>query len=168
MKTNIRIALLVVLAATLLVYSQTYEAIGQAYGELYEDNAGGTGITITDAATYYPWVSTTAGEALNMTLSASSDDITIIKPGPYYISAQVSFAGSNSTIYTWAIHKGGSAVTGFKVQRTIGTGTDIGSTSISGIMTLAAADVLNLEVLANGASKTATVYYAQLNAVLLK
>ena len=148
--------------------AQSYEQMGTSYGELYEDNAGGTSITITDATTYYPWVSTTVGASRNMTLSAASDDITIVTGGAYFISAQVSYAGSNTTIYTWAIHKGGSALTGFKVQRTIGTGTDIGSVSISGITTLATSDVLNLEVLANGASKTATVYYAQLNAVLLK
>lgn len=148
--------------------AQTYETVGMAYGELYEDNASGTTINITDADTYYPWVSTTVGESRNMTLSASTDDITIVHDGVYLITAQVSYAGSNTTIYTWAVHKDGSALTGFKVQRTIGTGTDIGSASLSGIVSLDADEVLNLEVLANGTTKVATVYYAQLNVVLLR
>lgn len=149
------------------VFAQTYHRMATAYGELYEDNAGGTSITITDAATYYPWVSTTAGLSRNITLSVANDNITVIHDEAFLITAQVSFAGSNSTVYTWAIHHNDSAVTGLKVQRTIGTGTDIGSTSMSGVMDLAAGDTLNLEVLANGASKTATVYYAQLTIVSL-
>ncbi len=149
------------------VQAQTYHRMATAYAELFEDNPSGTTITITDASTYYPWVSTTAGLSRNATLSTANDNITVAEDEVFLVTAQVSFAGSNSTIYTWAVHHNDSAVTGMKVQRTIGTGTDIGSTSISGILFLADGDTVNLEVLANGASKTATVYYAQLTVASL-
>jgi hypothetical protein len=168
MRYILAVLFVVILAVTAGLNSQTHQVASTAFGELYEDNASGTGITITDATTDYPWVSTTVGESRNMTLSAATDNITIVEAGTYFVSAQISYAGSNSTIYTWSVHKNDSPLTGFRVMRTIGTGTDIGSASISGIITMAVDDTLNLEVQTDGASKTATVYYAQLNAVLLQ
>ena len=165
--------ILVLLVTMLLVvcvwslWGQTYDSMESAYGELFEDNAGGSTINMASSATYYPWVTTTAGVNKTMTLSTANDNIVILCDGEYLVTAQVSFAGSNTTIYTWAVHINDSAATGFKVQRTIGTGTDIGSTSISGIMDLDVGDTLNLEVLSDGTSKIAIVYYAQLTVVIL-
>jgi hypothetical protein len=168
MRYAIALVIIVILAVAAGLNSQTHQIASTSFGELYEDNASGTTINITDATTDYPWVSTTVGESRNMTLSAATDNITIVEAGTYFVSCQISYAGSNSTIYTWSVHKNDSPLTGFKVRRTIGTGTDIGSASISGIVVLAADDTLNLEVQADGASKVATVYFAQLNALLLQ
>ena len=166
--TVILLTALLLVVCVISLRPQTVESIGSAYGELLEDNAGGSTINMASASTYYPWVTTAVGVSRNMTLSAATDNITIVHGGTYLITAQISFAGTNSTIYTWAVHHNDAAETGFKVQRTIGTGTDIGSASISGIIILATGDTLNLEVLADGTTKTAVVYYAQLNATLLK
>lgn len=154
-------------SAAILLFGQSYDHMSSAYGELYEDNASGTTITITDATTYYPWTTTAAGSSRNVTLSTASDNMTIIQGGKYMLMASISYSGSNTTIYTWCVHVNDSCATGLKVQRTIGTGSDVGSANITGIAVLSADDTINLEVMADGASKVADVYYVMLTAVLL-
>lgn len=171
MKNSI-IAILFILVAlsagTFLLTPQTYEQIGNAYGKLEENNVSGTAITITDADTYYPWVTSSVGESRNMSLSAATDNITIVTSGAYLVIVDISFTGSNSTDFLWAVHRNDSAVAGLSVQRDMSTASKIGSATRSGIISLDAGDTLNVEVSSTAGTKSVTVHYVSLVVAMLR
>ena len=134
-----------------------------AYGELYEDN-GSTAITVTTAGTYYQWASSTVGEYALVTPSATTDDITIDAGGDgiYQVSIQVSFTGENNAIVSWAAFKNGSRLPNITCSRKLGTGTDIGVVSMTGLVDLAEGDTIDLRVTSDNDADTVTPKYANL------
>ena len=87
----------------------------------------------------------------NCTPAHATDDITIIEPGVYAVTMQISFIGNLNETYTFEARIDG-AVTGIKLARKIGTGTDVGSGSLTGLITLAAGEVVSLFAAAGATS----------------
>lgn len=144
-----------------------------SYAELYE-TGGTSAITVTTGGTYYQWVSSTAGTcagAAFVTCSVASDDITINASGAgvYFIAFSVSFSNDTITDTTsWYIHKGGA------IQTNIGALTEnpvIDQTyeaGSSGILTLAAADTIDLRVTSTTNEAIVTVNNVNLTIIRLE
>lgn len=135
-----------------------------AYGELYEDN-GSTAITVTTAGTYYQWTTTTVGTQLLNTGSTTNDNITIDTggDGAYKIDVSTSFTATANSIISWAVFKNGTRLTNVTAQRKVSAAGDVGSVSISGIVSLAATDTIDLRVTSNSNGDTVTPVYTNLS-----
>jgi hypothetical protein len=142
-----------------------------SYGELYEDNDGGTGITCTNANTFYQWVTTTVGTEKGTGFvvgSTSSDDLTIGTngAGKYKVSFSVSFDGTASKSFEWAVFKNSTEQVQINSRHEFGATVTDASISGSGFVTLAATDTLELHVQCiTDAGNSVTVYKANLNAI---
>lgn len=154
---TVRYALLLVVVVASVALQGSSMLRQECYGSLYQNDSSPVDITITDAGTYYQWVATTVGECAGLTGSTSTDSLTVPTGGggDYNVSFNVCFQGTTNTVYTWRVLKGGSA-TVIGANRKIGASSDVGSAGGSGIIALAAGDVLTLGVTADGASKTAS------------
>ena len=97
----------------------------------------------------------------------ASDQIAIVDAGDYYVSAFVSFSGTNSKTYVVEIYVDGVA-SNIQFTRKLGTGGDVGSASCGGILTLAAADIVTLYHSSTDGGSAFTVADAQLNVIRLK
>lgn len=86
----------------------------------------------------------------------TGNDITIDIAGVYHLNCAVSFAGSGSTTFELHLYINGTEADE-GLHRKIGTGGDIGSASFSGIVPLAALDVLTVYIEADGTNKEVTV-----------
>jgi len=95
----------------------------------------------------------TDGPNLGSTPSHANDQITVGSTGVYNLEFAVSFEGSNTTIYTVAIHVNAVSNDAFRGIRSVGTGTDIGSAARAGVLSLSAGDVVDLRVKSDGAAK---------------
>tara|TARA_R110000772_G_scaffold90259_1_gene186471 strand:+ start:209 stop:652 length:444 start_codon:yes stop_codon:yes gene_type:complete len=73
----------------------------------------------------------------------TSNHIAITNAGDYLVNAQFSFSGTNSSTYIVAIYLGG-VITNLKTERKLGAGGDVGSASISGILTIPDASSISL------------------------
>jgi hypothetical protein len=137
-----------------------------AYGELVEDNAGGSTITVVTAATYYGWVTAGAGEANGVSsdvADANADHLTIDSGsgGDYLISISMSFSGTANAVMKCFLHD--SAVkTNIGFTRTLSAAGATGSASGSGIYAAADADELNIRCTSDGNGDTLTVYQVNL------
>ena len=114
------------------------------YGGLHvEDNvtaeAGGSSAT---PAKILAWAVVMPSSS-TCTPSISTDDITITDAGDYLVTAQCSFSGSNDDTYDIEIYKDAVA-TNLKCRRVINSAGDIGSASITGIITLTAGQAISL------------------------
>ncbi len=137
-----------------------------SYGELYEDNDTGSGITITTAGTYYQWVTTTVGETSGagyVVGSAATDNLTIgvNGGGKYLMNYSVSFENTNNrtTIFTIAIN--GTTQAASKSE-SISDG-DAENFSGTGIYTLANGDTVDLRATSNNNGDVVTIYRANLS-----
>lgn len=124
------------------------------YGELYEyhDRSGTPSeITITTADTYYGWVSATADNLSNVSFTdnTTADRLTISEAGTYFVQVAISFGTStNGDIIDGSVFKNGSMQSDLKFRRYLSAG-DVGSASISGIISLASSDYLDLRFTSN-------------------
>jgi hypothetical protein len=85
----------------------------------------------------------TDGLANGMTVDHTTDDITCDVAGTYFVSAGLSFSGTNSATYFVEIYVDGAA-TGYTLERKMGTGGDIGRAALVGIVTCDATDDIAL------------------------
>lgn len=85
------------------------------------------------------------GPASNMTPAHGSDQITVGVSGKYLLNAQMSFSGTASKTFVIRAYVDG-VITTIGCQRKLGTGGDVGSCSFTGILTLAATEVVTLYV----------------------
>jgi len=113
------------------------------YGGLYVED-GSTAEDTTDATPRKIAGFTTAmPNGDNSTISTSTDDISVVGAGDYLVTSQISFSGSLSKTFIVEIYVEGVA-TDIKCERKLGTGGDVGSASVCGIVTLAANDSVSL------------------------
>ncbi|MCK5439693.1 MAG: hypothetical protein KAI97_07100, partial [Gemmatimonadetes bacterium] len=77
--------------------------------------------------------------------------------GVYLFVAQISFSGTANATFTFAASVNGTPATGVLCQRKLGTGGDVGSASLVGLLSLADGDLVTLEAKADAASKTLTI-----------
>ena len=137
----------------------------QSYGEMYENNASGTSITLTTSGTYYGWVSATSGELKGTNYVTFSDNATADRlvigtngAGIYDIDVTFSFTGSNSQTITGSIFKNDSEITKLSARRGLGTSPPIGNANISGKLSLAANDYIDLRFSSSESSASITIY----------
>ena len=131
------------------------------YGGLYVED-GVTAETTTDATPRkIGGFTTVMPSSSTCTPSATTDDITVTDAGDYLVTAQMSFSGTLSKTFVIEIYNGGIA-TNLKCTRKLGTSGDVGSASVVGIITLAAADYISLFHSSTDGGTTFTLADAQL------
>lgn len=133
-----------------------------AFGQLYEDGAG-TVINIATGGTFVKWVSSTVGLYSLTTPAADTDDITIDSggAGTYLIAFVVSYVGSASEIFHWAVYVQGVKQDMASSEIKVGASAMM-SQSGTGLVALSDADVVDLRVTSAGDTRTATINHAQL------
>lgn len=131
-------------ATTRTLFMPDYNVdLGSFYGVM-SVQAGSTAEATTDATPRKLAGFTTDGIELGMTVdSTTGNDIEVSKDGIYKVSAQVSFSGTNSKTFVVEIYNNTTA-SGFSTTRKLGTGGDVGSCSLVGLLTLAQGDKVSL------------------------
>jgi hypothetical protein len=81
----------------------------------------------------------------DVTTSHGDNSITVSVAGKYLVNVQVSFSGTASKTYLLRAHVDTVATT-LGCQRKLGTGGDVGSCSFSGVLSLAASQVVTVYV----------------------
>jgi len=126
-----------------------YEGVGSgiAYGEVWAlDNATATTISVQN--TWYQFTEFgTATAVSNLTTpSTASDSVTVTNDGVYFVSISASFSGGNSTAYELQVfcNNGATSHKNIHTERMLGAGGDVGSVSMSGILSLSASDEIEL------------------------
>lgn len=142
--------------------------LSNVYGNLYEDSAG-TDITLTDADTFYQWVSSTVGLTSGVGYvvgDAGDDDLTIgvSGGGVYMVLISASFSGSNNSAIHGAVFLNGSEVDSIQFHRKLG-GADLGSASANGLLSLSSGDIVDLRFASDTGPTTVTVEHVQLTIV---
>jgi hypothetical protein len=103
----------------------------------------------------------TNAPSVNATSDHTADTVTLTVDGTYDVEFQASFSGTVNKTYEFACFKGG-VDTGFKFQRKLGTGGDVGSASFTGRITgCVATDVLDIRVRSTDGGTSATTVHAQ-------
>jgi len=109
------------------------------YAEIYVQG-GAVSQAITTGGTYEKFIGFTTDAASNgMTAAAASDKITVTQAGHYDVKFQISFSGTNSSTVDFRINWNGVAQNQLHCKRKLGTGGDVGSCSIVGIIDATAA-----------------------------
>jgi len=103
------------------------------------------------------------GESQGVTVDATNNKITLDTAGKYLTVVQLSFSGTGSVTWNLAVYWNGSIVAGACAERKLGTGGDVGSVSILGIVDASSAGN-DIEVYVNpdGSSKDIVITHAQL------
>lgn len=147
--------------------AQTSNRSGAAFAGLYEDSAG-TAITITTGGTYYQWVSSTVNtNSRGVIASAATDNLTIEAgaAGVYMVSFSLGYTSSAASEKMHVhVFKNTAQVDNIGAESTLAAKTE-GTVSGSGLMTLAAGDVLDLRVTAVSNGTIITVVHANLYVV---
>lgn len=136
-------------------------------GEMYEYNASGTtsNITVTSSGSFYGWTTATEGVTSGVTFNDNStaDRLTVSTAGDYQVNASVSFGTStNNTIVEAAVFKNGTKIDYLTFRRKLSSG-DLGVAAITGIITLAASDYLDLRFTSDGNGDVVEVEIINLN-----
>lgn len=136
----------------------------EAYGDLYIDSDAGTTFTLdATAGTYEQFPTFTVGTASsNVTLSATTDDITVTVAGKYKVEFNVSGTGGNNDEYIWQLYKEGVAVPACKFVRTMGSSAVDGAASFGCIVTASANDSFDVRATNATDGDDFTVHYANL------
>ena len=131
------------------------------YGGLYVED-GSTAETTVDATPRIVEAFTTAmSTGSEATSSTTAGTVTITDAGDYRVDTQFSFSGSLSKTYEVEVYVDGVG-TGIKCERLLGTGGDVGSASVSGIVSLTAGQVVSLYQSSTDGGTTITISNAQL------
>lgn len=96
-----------------------------------------------------------------MTPDVANNRIEIDQDGIYEVNSQISFSGTGGTTFDFFIYVN-AAPSNYAFQRKLGTGGDVGSASVVGILDLSDGDLVDVYLQADGAAKSITPSYAQL------
>jgi len=133
---------------------------GLAFAEIYaRDNTTTTSTSTTKAQIT---IFDTDGEFNNMTPSHAQDHITVTKAGKYKIDASISIKNSSGAAHVISLemykNNGTGVFNNIHAGRTLGTGSDVGNLTMSGIVDLAANDTIEMWITSDsGAARTVTV-----------
>ncbi len=133
---------------------------GLPFAEIYaRDNTATTSTSTTKAQIL---IFDTDGESNNMTPDHAQDHITVVKAGKYKIDASISIKNSSGAAHVISLemYKNDGAVVFNNIHagRTLGTGSDVGNMTMSGIVDLAANDTIEMWITSDsGAARTVTV-----------
>ena len=148
-------------------YQQAQQA---GYGELFESNDVGTGITVVTAGTFVQWTTSTVGLQSGspvMVGSTTTDDLTVGANGAgvYSVRVHASFSGNNNIVFRWALFVNGSIRSDCRTAaRTSGGSGDIEGVAFSCLVSLASTNTLDLRVTSDTDAETVTVFRVNLNA----
>jgi hypothetical protein len=117
-----------------------YQAV---YGHL-EENDQTNSISIGATSTWYPWVTGTAsGNEYRMTVTSNALVVGAEGGGVHEITVQCSFGGLfNATVHGTVWHNG--ATSDLQFERKLSAAGDVGSASMTGLLSLIAGDTLTL------------------------
>ena len=110
----------------------------------------------------------TDGLASGLTVSSSTGKVTVTSAGIYEIDMSISFSGQLSKTFVFEIYKDDISesptptATGFKMIRKLGTGGDVGSASLSGLVSLDAGDSVMIYVSSTDGGNSITVHQSQM------
>ena len=104
---------------------------------------------------------TGGGPSSGINVDYENSRMTIAAPGVYQMDAQFTFTGTPVTVFEFSIHVN-QQITNLRFDRALGAGGDVGSGSLDGLLDLAAGDVVEPYILAEGGgSKEITLIHAQ-------
>ena len=133
--------------------------IASSYGSMHiDDNT--TPQTLNASAGVYDTITAfdLAGPSTSdIGVSTAGNNISVTDAGDYEISFNLSFDGGNDETYHVAVHADGALQNALVFERTMGAGATTGVGACSGIVTLAAADILTLKVASDVAADPAFV-----------
>ena len=133
---------------------------GLPFAEIYaRDNTATTSTSTTKAQIL---IFDTNGEFNNMTPDHAQDHITVVKAGKYKIDASISIKNSSGAAHVISLemykNNGTGVFNNIHAGRTLGTGSDVGNLTMSGIVDLAANDTIEMWITSDsGAARTVTV-----------
>ena len=134
-------------------------------GTLYcEDNA--TAESTVDATPRQIANLGAKGVEEGLTVDTANSKITAAAAGDYLISAGVSFSGTISKTFVVEIYIDTTG-TNLKLERKLGTGGDVGSAHVSGIITLAVGEDVSLYQSTTDGGSAFTIQNGQLSVVRL-
>jgi hypothetical protein len=114
-----------------------------AYGQLYEEDGGSINLAL--ANTYYPWVTGVAStKEKEWTVSGNALVAGADAAGVYEVTAQCSFTGPNNSTIHGTVWHNGAEVSWIHFERKLSGSGDVGSSSMVGLITVAASDTLTL------------------------
>ena len=133
---------------------------GLPFAEIYaRDNAATTSTSTTKTQIL---IFDTNGESNKMTPDHANDHILVLKPGKYKIDASISIKNSSGAAHVISLemykNNGTVVFNNIHAGRTLGTGSDVGNLTMSGIVDLAAEDTLEFWITSDSAAaRTVTV-----------
>ena len=133
---------------------------GLCFADIYaRDN---TTTTSTSTTKTQILIFDTNGESNNMTPDHAQDHITVTKAGKYKIDASISIKNSSGSAHVISLemykNNGTGVFNNIHAGRTLGTGTDVGNLTMSGIVDLAANDTIEFWITSDsGSARTVTV-----------
>ncbi len=133
---------------------------GLPFAEIYaRDNTTTTSTSTTKAQIL---IFDTDGESNNMTAVNAQGHIVVLKPGKYKIDASISIKNSSGAAHVISLemykNNGTGVFNNIHAGRTLGTGSDVGNLTMSGIVDLAANDTIEFWITSDsGAARTVTV-----------
>jgi hypothetical protein len=116
------------------------------HGEIYvRDNVTATTISVQDTW-YQLTIFANNGPSFGATPDHTNDHITIAETGDYSINVSISFSGGAGKTYEIMVQKNNGATEhpSLICKRKLGSGGDVGSTSISGIVSLTSGDTVEV------------------------
>ena len=108
------------------------------------------------------------GPSLNQTLSASTGKATVSSAGVYSVDVSISFSGTASKTFLFEIYHDDISssptptATGFKMIRKLGAAGDVGSASLTGLVSMAANDSIMIYVKSTDGGTSLTVHQSQM------
>lgn len=139
--------------------------IKSTYGELYI-NANTTAETATGSA-YDTWTTGwSSGVANNINQNTGNGSLQVTAAGLYYFNAMLSFYQDAASAATWlfAAANNGTAVSKTIVSRT-NSSTNIGSVSMTGLLSLSANDIITLQYNRTSGSADPIINYCNFSLV---
>ncbi len=133
---------------------------GLPFAEIYaRDNTTTTSTSTTKAQIL---IFDTNGESNNMTPDHAQDHITVVKAGKYKIDASISIKNSSGAAHVISLemykNNGTGVFNNIHAGRTLGTSTDVGNLTMSGLVDLAVNDTIEFWITSDSASaRTVTV-----------
>ena len=110
----------------------------------------------------------TDGLSSGITVSSATGKMTVSNAGIYEIDLSISFSGTLSKTFVFEIYQDDVSAsptptaTGFKMTRKLGTGGDVGSASLTGLVSLAANDSIMIYVSSTDGGTDVVVHQSQL------
>lgn len=137
-----------------------------AYASIHVHDASAAQNVATGATYTKMTCFTDDGDDLNATSDAANDKIIITEPGVYRAVCSISWtSGTNSVTFFGSLFVDGTENDALHVTRKIGTAGDVGSATISGLLTVATVPVdIDLRMRHdNGGTVAATISYSNLS-----